>query len=222
MTTIKTILIVDDDQTLRLTLSRYLQAQGFEVQSAASAEEGLALLEAAPPDLIISDILMPQMDGLKFCRHVRDMPTGKLIPFIFLSGRGELDERIEGHQTGADDYLVKPFHFRELGAKVQTQLERSQRIHDEIAQLQQQAKETVPLPKPLDLTPSEEKIFYEVIQGYTNKQIGDRLFVSPRTVQTHLSNILGKLKLVNRSQLVRFAFENGYRPPNSDPTSATR
>ncbi len=219
MTTIKTILIVDDDPVLRRSLSRYLKSQGYQVQSAASAKEGLALLASMPADLIISDILMPEIDGLRFCRLVRDMPSGGLLPFIFLSGRGELDERIEGHQTGADDYLVKPFDFRELGAKIQTQLDRSQRIHKEIARLSQQAELSAQSSEPLPLTPAEEKIFYEVIQGYTNKQIGDRLFISPRTVQTHLSNILGKLELANRSQLVRFAFEHGYRPPSHDSPS---
>ncbi|MEO0015204.1 MAG: hypothetical protein RLZZ535_3593, partial [Cyanobacteriota bacterium] len=64
--------------------------------------------------------------------------------------------------------------------------------------------------KPLPLTPAEERVFWETIQGYTNKQISDRLFISPRTVQTHLSNILSKLDLSNRTQLVRFAYEQGY------------
>jgi DNA-binding NarL/FixJ family response regulator len=75
------------------------------------------------------------------------------------------------------------------------------------------AEVTPKVPHPLPLTPAEEKVFWEVIQGYTNKQIGEHLFVSPRTVQTHLSNILNKLQLENRSQLVRYAFERGYRPP---------
>lgn len=67
----------------------------------------------------------------------------------------------------------------------------------------------------LPLTPAEARVFWEVIQGLTNKQISQRLFISPRTVQTHLSNILTKLNLANRSQLVRFAFEHGYRPPQT-------
>jgi DNA-binding NarL/FixJ family response regulator len=67
----------------------------------------------------------------------------------------------------------------------------------------------------LPLTPAEARVFWEVIQGLTNKQISQRLFISPRTVQTHLSNILTKLNLENRSQLVRFAFEHGYRPPQT-------
>ena len=65
-------------------------------------------------------------------------------------------------------------------------------------------------PKPLPLTPAEERVFWETIQGFTNKQISERLFISPRTVQTHLSNILNKLNLNNRTQLVRFAYEQGY------------
>ncbi|PZV03274.1 MAG: DNA-binding response regulator, partial [Leptolyngbya sp.] len=66
---------------------------------------------------------------------------------------------------------------------------------------------------PLPLTPAEERVFWEVVQGFTNKQIGEHLFLSPRTVQTHLSNMLAKLNLENRSQIVRFAFEHGYRMP---------
>jgi DNA-binding NarL/FixJ family response regulator len=99
-------------------------------------------------------------------------------------------------------------------------LERSRRTHAEIIRLMQQqvAKPSeappVQIPHPLPLTPAEERVFWEVIQGFTNKQIGEHLFVSPRTVQTHLSNILNKLQLENRSQLVRYAFERGYKPPS--------
>ncbi|KAB1991082.1 response regulator transcription factor, partial [Haemophilus parainfluenzae] len=73
-----------------------------------------------------------------------------------------------------------------------------------------------PTPDPLPLTPAEEKVFWEVVQGFTNKQIGERLYLSPRTVQTHLSNILTKLDLNNRAQLVRFAFEHGYQLPTAE------
>ena len=147
----------------------------------------------------------------------------ELTPFIFLSGRCDLEDRIQGHSIGADDYLVKPFHPRELIAKVEAQLARASRIRSEIKRALKRfdsgllpAQPSVPLP----LTPAEEKVFWEVIQGFTNKKIGDRLFISPRTVQTHLSNILSKLSLESRSQLIRFAFENGYRPPHSDDVAS--
>lgn len=215
----KRILIVDDDITLKTALIRYLQNRGYSVLEACSGTEALAMFEQNPPDVVVSDVIMPGMDGLEFCRRLRGTRSGQLVPFIFLSGRKDLDDRIQGHQMGADDYLVKPFDPKELVAKIEAQLERSRRIHSEIVRLMQQSDNSVngnakPTadPHPLPLTPAEEKVFWEVIQGYTNKQIGDRLFVSPRTVQTHLSNILSKLNLESRSQLIRYAFENGYRP----------
>lgn len=216
----KKVLIVDDDVVLRTAMSRYLQNRGYVVQDAESGVEGLAIFEQDLPDLVVSDVMMPEMDGYEFCRRIRATRSGQLVPFIFLSSRGELSDRVLGHRIGADDYLVKPFEPKELLAKIESQLERSRRVHSEIVRLMQQSTPVEPLPtatpaptERLPLTPAEEKVFWEVIQGYTNKQIGDRLFVSPRTVQTHLSNILSKLELENRSQLIRFAFEHGYHPP---------
>ncbi|BAU14923.1 response regulator receiver domain protein [Leptolyngbya sp. NIES-3755] len=215
----KKILIVDDDTALRTALIRYLEKRGYAVRDAASGIEGLSLFEQDPPDLVVSDVIMPEMDGLEFCRRLRSLRTGQLVPFIFLSSRGEVEDRVQGHSIGADDYLIKPFEPRELLAKIESQLERSRRTHSEMIRLMQQSGSSTPEPQatpttvPLPLTPAEEKVFWEVIQGHTNKQIGDHLFVSPRTVQTHLSNILSKLQLENRSQLVRYAFEKGYRLP---------
>jgi DNA-binding NarL/FixJ family response regulator len=213
----KRILIVDDDATLRTALSRYLSKRGYAVIDAASAVAALAIYEADPADLIVSDVLMPEMDGFEFCRRLRTTRLGQLVPFIFLSSKAEVEDRVQGHSIGADDYVIKPFEPRELLAKIEAQLERTRRTHAEIVRLMQQssvAPAPAPfVPHPLPLTPAEEKVFWEVIQGHTNKQIGEHLFVSPRTVQTHLSNILNKLQLENRSQLVRFAFEHGYKPP---------
>jgi DNA-binding NarL/FixJ family response regulator len=216
----KRVLVVDDDTTLRMALTRYLEKRGFTVHNAGSGTDGLSAFEQDPPDLVVSDVMMPEMDGYEFCRRLRATRSGQLVPFIFLSSRSEVDARVQGHSMGADDYLIKPFEPRELLAKIEAQLERSRRMHSEIIRLiQNQVSEEPPAPRvtvtpaSLPLTPAEEKVFWEVVQGFTNKQIGDRLFISPRTVQTHLSNILSKLQLENRSQLVRFAFERGYKPP---------
>jgi len=232
----KKILVVDDDRTMRTVLTRYLENRGYQVEQVTSGAEALVAVTKNPPDLIVSDVMMPEMDGLEFCRRLRATPSGQLMPFIFLSGKGELEDRIHGHSIGADDYLTKPVDPRELVAKIESQLERSRRIHSEIVRLMQltigsqitqpmtensvsfsdappetEAEIVVP-PNPLPLTPAEERVFWEVIQGLTNKQISDRLFISPRTVQTHLSSILNKLELENRAQLVRFAYEQGYQP----------
>jgi DNA-binding NarL/FixJ family response regulator len=235
----KKILVVDDDRTLRTVLTRYLENQGYQVEQVGSGAEALVAVTKNPPDLVVSDVMMPEMDGLEFCRRLRGTPSGQLMPFIFLSGKGELEDRIYGHSIGADDYLTKPVDPRELVAKIEAQLERSRRIHTEIVRLMQLAVgsmgEHLPLPSgsdtpelsevsvteaatptPLPLTPAEERVFWEVIQGLTNKQISERLFISPRTVQTHLSSILNKLKLENRAQLIRFAYEQGYQPPGEE------
>ncbi len=235
----KKILVVDDDKILRTVLKHTLEQQGYQVTSAISGQEALISFQEDAPDIIISDVSMPGMDGFDFCRQLRSQPSGQLVPFIFLSARGKLDDRILGHSLGADDYLTKPFEMKELLAKIEALIERSRRIHAEIVHLigeivhssklgnQDNSDSCEPVgiktqpinssqPAPLPLTPAEERVFWEVIQGFTNKQISEILFISPRTVQTHLSNILGKLNLENRTQLVRFAFENGYEKIGKD------
>ncbi len=210
------ILIVDDDRTLRAALTRYLKDRGFVVHNAASGSEGFNSFSQDVPDLIVSDVVMPGMDGFELCAKIRATEPGQLIPFIFLSARCELEDRIQGHSLGADDYLVKPFHPKELIAKIEGQLARASRVIFQIDRVSQKnSSEFAVVQPPLPLTPAEEKVFWEVVQGYTNKKIGDRLFISPRTVQTHLSSILSKLSLENRSQLIRYAFENGYTPAQS-------
>ncbi|MBD2101330.1 response regulator transcription factor [Leptolyngbya sp. FACHB-261] len=221
----KRILVVDDDTTLLTALTRYLEKRGYLVTSVGSGSQALAAFEQEPPDLVVSDVMMPEMDGFEFCHRLRTLRSGQLVPFIFLSARGEVEDRVQGHATGADDYLIKPFEPRELVAKIEAQLERARRTHAEILRLMQQGmpQETgnasAPVPEQLPLTNAEVKVFWEVIQGFTNKQIGERLYISPRTVQTHLSSILSKLNLENRSQLVRFAFEHGYQPAVGDNLS---
>ncbi len=215
----KKILIVDDEDSLRTLLKRHLEFQGYEVTDANSAIEALSILEQQEPDLIISDIMMPEMDGLEFCQRLRASNLGQLIPFIFLSSKGELEDRIIGLSMGADDYINKPFEMRELVAKIEAQLARSSRISLEMKRLTEEYMAKIQpeaVAEPLPLTPAEERVFWEVVQGLTNKQISDRLFISPRTVQTHLSKIMRKLNLENRSQLVRYAFEHGHKPPTEE------
>jgi DNA-binding NarL/FixJ family response regulator len=229
----KKILLVDDDKTLQTVLTRYLEKRGYSVRVVNSGVQGLKLFSQDPPDLVVSDIMMPGMDGLEFCRRLRATRPGQLVPFIFLTAKKDLEDRVQGHYIGADDYITKPFEPLELLAKIEAQLERSRRIHSEMVRLMQKVPEDTDsgdgnesqttaevapvkeqvIEEDLPLTPAEARVFWEVIQGLTNKQISQRLFISPRTVQTHLSNILTKLNLENRSQLVRFAFEHGYRPP---------
>jgi DNA-binding NarL/FixJ family response regulator len=227
----KKILVVDDDKILRAVLQHTLEQEGYQVTIVSSGANAIKSFDRDTPDIVISDVSMPEMDGFEFCRQLRSRPSGQLVPFIFLSARGDLEDRVQGHSIGADDYLTKPFEIKELLAKIEALIEKSRRIHSEIVHIigqltngntvktphnstdadrGQPSSENKHIPEPLPLTPAEERVFWEVIQGFTNKQISERLFISPRTVQTHLSNILNKLNLENRTQLVRFAFEKGY------------
>ncbi|MEM8807576.1 MAG: response regulator transcription factor [Cyanobacteria bacterium P01_G01_bin.38] len=217
------ILVVDDDKTLQVALTRYLKQRGFMLCNAMNGMEGLALFKQALPDLVISDVMMPQMNGFEFCSTLREMPVGQLVPFIFLTTCSELDDCVQGYKLGADDFLVKPFRPRELLAKIESQLERRRRVQAELTRLGQPrlagSANAYP-PEPLPLSPAETRVFWEVVQGYTNRQVSERLFLSPRTVQSHLSHILDKLNLENRVQLVCYAYRQGYLPSNQEKAAS--
>lgn len=105
------ILVVDDDQRLRMLLQRYLSQNGFRVSTASGAEDARSLMKSIAFDLLILDIMMPRESGLEFARGVRAISR---VPIMMLTARGEAEHRIEGLETGADDYLPKPFEPREL------------------------------------------------------------------------------------------------------------
>jgi DNA-binding response OmpR family regulator len=116
------MLIVEDNNRVSALLKRGLESQGYQVYIAEEAEEGLILLEKIDFDLIITDIMLTGMDGITFCKKIRH--SGKKIPIIMLTALGTIDEKIEGFDAGADDYLVKPFEIRELYARVKALLQR--------------------------------------------------------------------------------------------------
>ncbi|MCP2025294.1 DNA-binding response OmpR family regulator [Flavobacterium sp. HSC-32F16] len=116
------MLIVEDNSRVSALLKRGLESQGYQVYIAEEAEEGLILLEKIDFDLIITDIMLTGMDGITFCKKIRH--SGKKIPIIMLTALGTIDEKIEGFDAGADDYLVKPFEIRELYARVKALLQR--------------------------------------------------------------------------------------------------
>ena len=116
------ILIVDDDRSLRDALRRTLTLSGFEVRSAEGGQQGLDLMAEAPPDAVVLDIGMPDVDGLEVCRRVR--AAGDRVPILMLTARDAVADRIEGLDAGADDYLVKPFDVGELKARLRALLRR--------------------------------------------------------------------------------------------------
>jgi two-component system, OmpR family, response regulator len=121
MRTMANILVVDDDPHIRELVSVFLREEGFTVLEAADGREALALLETTRADLVILDIMMPNMDGWQLCRELRELYD---IPLLMLTAKGETSQKIKGFQLGTDDYLVKPFEPLELVARVKALLKR--------------------------------------------------------------------------------------------------
>jgi DNA-binding response OmpR family regulator len=120
------ILVVDDDRDVAQSIELSLRRRGFRVTLAHSGVEALKTLRRYRPDIVILDILMPGMSGLEVCRHLRTDPNTAALPIIFLTARGQEQDRIEGLRAGADDYLGKPFNLEELILRVKAVLRRAQ------------------------------------------------------------------------------------------------
>jgi two-component system, OmpR family, phosphate regulon response regulator PhoB len=118
------ILVVEDEAALQQLLAYNLERAGFEVAQAHDGEEALLLIEERPPDLAIVDWMLPQLSGLELCRRLRRKPATANLPIIMLTARGEEPDRLRGLNTGADDYVVKPFSTAELLARIRAVLRR--------------------------------------------------------------------------------------------------
>ncbi len=118
------ILIADDDDKVLTLLKTSLQKSGYETSLARNGVEALELVRKEQPDLILADVAMPEMDGFELCRIIRDDPATDHIPFIFLTAKGELNDKVMGLNLGADDYISKPFHIIEVTARIKTILQR--------------------------------------------------------------------------------------------------
>ncbi|TDB71674.1 response regulator transcription factor [Micromonospora sp. KC723] len=117
------VLVVDDDRTVADVVCRYLRHAGYRVDHVSDGPAALAAVAAAPPQLVVLDVMLPGLDGLEVCRRLRQRPDG--IPIVMLTARGDEADRILGLQLGADDYLGKPFSPRELVLRVRSVLRRA-------------------------------------------------------------------------------------------------
>ena len=200
------LLLIDDDPNLVLLVKDYLELRGYEVVTAKNGREALRVLEDITPNLIICDVMMPEMDGYSFVKKVRENPQTNWLPVLFLSAKGQIQDRVTGLNTGADVYMVKPFEPDELVAQIEASLKQASRM------IQQQGtpvegEVSVMVPFDVDLTPTEKKVIQLVAKGMSNREIASELSVSQRTVESHVSNMLGKTGLSNRTELARWAIE---------------
>jgi DNA-binding NarL/FixJ family response regulator len=226
-----TILVVDDDPGIVLCVSDYLAAQGYAVVEAKDGQMALNVVEHHQPQMVITDIGMPHLNGFDLVQALRQKPSLRLLPVIFLTDHTSTSERIRGYQVGCDAYLPKPFELDELVAVVRNLFERSQLIQaawqytyqervlaepDEAdpqkAAKPLQTKPLIPLFTDTDFaikfTDRESTVLQLIVDGLSNNQIGDRLFLSPRTVEKYVSTLLRKTATNNRAELVHFAMKH--------------
>jgi DNA-binding NarL/FixJ family response regulator len=221
-----TILVVDDDLGTRLSISDYLELSGYSVITANDGQEALTMVMEYHPDLIVTDIVMPRMNGYELVRRVRQQAAFRLLPVILLTARTKTQERILGYQSGCDLYLPKPFELEELAAAIRNLLERSQIIQSEYRFSHKENLDNSTQIKAVDVQPSqfthlqkseliscltarEQEVLELLTHGLSNVEMGHQLHLSPRTVEKYVSSLLRKTTTSNRAELVRFAIKHG-------------
>ncbi len=176
------ILIADDDQKVVTLLTASLRKSGFVTFQALDGEDAWDKTKKEKPDLILADVTMPKLDGYQFCKMVREDPVTEHIPFIFLTAKGELNDRVTGLNMGADDYISKPFHISEVIARIKAILQRTTLTYREIDEEESESALKGDL---------EHMMLAEVLQTFT------------------MTSKTGGLKIVNRGKTGEIYFENG-------------
>lgn len=205
--TSRRLLVVDDEINLLRAVEACLRAEGFDVVTARSGPDALVSVARTVPDLIVSDIRMPEMSGYELARQLRNSPATALIPIVFLTAKGETADRIEGFRAGVDAYLTKPFEPDELTAVIKSIIDRTERTRAQIAHLMGGSNLDARSVYDEELTEAENGIAAAVARGLTNKEIAAELGISVRTVENHISHILDKKHFSNRVEIARFMIE---------------
>ncbi|MGL4497876.1 MAG: response regulator transcription factor [Planktothrix sp.] len=222
------LLLVDDEPGLREAVQAYLEDSNFSVDTASNAKQGWEILQQTLPDLVITDIMMPEVDGYQFLQQMRSDPRFKALPVVFLTAKGMKSDRIQGYQAGCDAYLSKPFDPEELVVIVKNLLARQAALRNsssegnpdiatlagQIARIENMLKgksgiHQTPPPIKIDLTPREQSVLDLVAKGLMNKEIARDLETSVRNVEKYVSRLFTKTGTNSRTELVRYALEHG-------------
>ncbi|MBV1903683.1 MAG: phosphate regulon transcriptional regulator PhoB [Marinosulfonomonas sp.] len=198
------ILVVEDEPAQREVLAYNLEAEGFVIEKAATGDEALTLIAEAAPDLIVLDWMLPGVSGIEICRRLKARDETRDIPIIMLSARSEDVDRVRGLETGADDYVVKPFSVAELVARVRTQLRRTRpasiggQLEFEDIVLNSDSHRVYRDEKPLKLGPTEFRLLTTFMEKpgrvWSREQLLDRvwgrdIYVDTRTVDVHVGRL---------------------------------
>ena len=199
-----TVLVVEDEPAQREVLSYNLSAEGFRVVQAENGEEGLILVDEENPDIIVLDWMLPSVSGIEVCRRLKTRNDTRNTPIIMLSARTEEVDRIRGLETGADDYVVKPYSVLELMARVRAQLRRvrpstvGQQLSFEDIILDAESHRVSRSEEPLKLGPTEFRLLATFMEKpgrvWSREQLLDRvwgrdIYVDTRTVDVHIGRL---------------------------------
>ena len=221
-----TILIVDDDPAIREMLLLALAGAGFETRDAGSTAEARRIIEAAPPDLILLDWMLPGQSGYEFARALFMDTSHPVIPIIMLTARGQVEDKVAALEAGADDYVSKPFSIRELLARIQAVLRRSARdTQDEIhgfgeLQLDPGSHRVSVSGTTLELAPMEYQLLQFFLKNqervYSRKELiklvwGSGTYVEARTVDVHIRRLRMALEPSGYDRLIQTVRGAGYR-----------
>lgn len=205
------VLVVEDEPAQREVLSYNLSAEGFRVSTAADGEEGQMLILEDPPDVIVLDWMLPSISGIELCRQLKARAQTREIPIIMLSARSEEVDKVRGLETGADDYVVKPYAVSELLARVRAQLRRvrpaasGQVLEFEDIRLDAESYRVTRDGKALKLGPTEFRLLATLMEKpgrvWSREALLDRvwgrdIYVDTRTVDVHI----GRLRKVLMSE----------------------
>jgi two-component system response regulator FixJ len=189
--------VVDDDESVRESLAFLLEAAGYQVRAYASAVTFLQVASDRLPGCVLTDVQMPELNGLELQRRMRD--RGIRLPVVVMTGHGDVPIAVEALKAGATDFLEKPFDDNQLLAAVSNAIALSRRVHDEAGTV---AGITAKL---ATLTPREREVLVRLVAGQPNKTIAYDLGSSPRTVEVHRARVMEKMGARSLPELVRMA-----------------
>jgi DNA-binding NarL/FixJ family response regulator len=208
----KKILVIEDEPEMRRNLQTILRLEQFDVTVASDGRTGLAIARSTLPDLILCDVMMPELDGHGVLTSLRSDRATMNIPFLFITARGERHDLRTGMNLGADDYLMKPVARADLIEAITARFKRhEQQGHREF---KPDFSSSEPL-QALGLTPRVAEVLLWVAQGKTNSDIATILGISESTVKKHLLEIFSKLGVETRSAATLRALETLSSKPNS-------
>ena len=198
------VLVVEDEPAQREVLAYNLEAEGFRVARAGNGEEALMLVDEAEPDIIVLDWMLPNVSGIEVCRRLKTRSETRGVPIIMLSARSEEVDKVRGLETGADDYVVKPYSVVELMARVRAQLRRArpstvgERLEYEDIVLDSDTHRVTRSDQPLKLGPTEFRLLTTFMEKpgrvWSREQLLDRvwgrdIYVDTRTVDVHIGRL---------------------------------